>query len=99
MACGNNRCKQVDCWGPSRGKRLLSQSASNANLYAQELFKSIDANDNNVICMEEAYSHFKNQTISKRSGDYSYLEENIKLMDRNDDGVISPGEFDDSLDA
>ena len=80
-----------------RRKRMVSNTKRNSTWEALNLFKSIDVDENNTICTGEAYAYFKNQTNIKRSITYSQLEKDMKIMDKNNDGLISPGEFDNNL--
>ena len=63
---------------------------------AYMLFKSIDINGDNAINNEEASSYLETGTKFKRSSIFSITNE-LRKMDIDNDGMISPYEFDDSL--
>ena len=68
----------------------------NFSLEADTLFKSIDTSGNNAISDEEATIYFETTSKYRQSSIFS-LKKELDKMDINNDGVISPNEFDDSL--
>ena len=68
----------------------------NDSLEADMLFKSVDTNGNNAITNEEAIVYLETNGKFKRSTTFSIHNE-LRKMDINIDGKISPNEFDDSL--
>ena len=77
-------------------REVGTNTFQNATLNAYKLFKSIDINGNNAINIKEAAAYLKNSTVSKRSASFS-LGHELSRMDTNNDGIISPDEFDESL--
>ena len=88
----------TDC---NHKKRSVFTLAQNVSLEAEMLFKTIDIDGNNAINITEADDYFKTSPMSKRSAHFfthiSSLRNEIKNMDANDDGQLSPEEFDESL--
>ena len=82
------------CW--HRKKRDIVNTSRNVSLAAGLLFKKVDIDGNNAITIGEANSYLTNKTRVKKSTTFSIDHELIR-MDRNRDGIISPGEFDVSL--
>ena len=68
----------------------------NDSLEAQLIFRAIDINRNNVISKKEADTYLKYNSKFKRSLSFS-LDNELKKMDTNNDGMISLNEFDESL--
>ena len=77
-------------------KRDVVAALRNVSLDAETYFKRIDADGSNGITVEETDIFLKNQTTFKRSLSFS-LQKEIVMMDKNNDGLISPEEFDESL--
>ena len=77
-------------------REIMATTYQNDSLDADKLFKSIDINGNNAINIKEAAAYLKNSTVSKRSASFS-LGHELSRMDTNNDGIISPDEFDESL--
>ena len=65
---------------------------SDAHVY----FKTIDINNDNFLTMEEAKVHFEKHPGNKRSIVEPW-EQGVKELDVNNDGMISPVEFDETL--
>ena len=63
---------------------------------AQELFNEVDADGSRNLTIDEADQYLKNQYQYKRDTTFS-LRDEIEKMDANEDGIISPFEFDSSL--
>ena len=63
---------------------------------ARLLFKKVDIDGNNAITMGEVNSYFTNNTRFKKSTTSS-IDHEVRKMDTNRDGIISPKEFDSSL--
>ena len=74
----------------------MTSTNRNDSLEAYIFFKSIDINGDNAINNEEASSYLETGTRFKRSSSFSITNE-LKKMDIDNDGMISPYEFDDSL--
>ena len=77
-------------------RQISTRPQNNVSLEAEQLFKSIDINGNNAINMEEANSYINNSTRFKRSSSFAIGQE-LRIIDTNNDGIISPDEFDVSL--
>ena len=77
-------------------KRDISSNSTMKHLMADKKFKEIDIDGNNDISLHEAGNYLVNNTRLKKSATFS-LEKEFARMDQNDDGVISPSEFDESL--
>ena len=77
-------------------REIMIDTYRNDSLEADILFKRIDINGDNAINNEEASSYLETGTRSKRSSSFSITNE-LKKMDIDNDGIISPYEFDDSL--
>ena len=63
---------------------------------ARELFNEVDADGSRNITTDEADHYLKRQSQYKRETSFSIRDE-IEKMDENKDGIISPFEFDSSL--
>ena len=74
----------------------MGRKYRHVSLEADMLFKSIDVNGNNAITNEEAANYLETSLKIKRSATFSIHNE-LRKMDINNDGIISPNEFDDSL--
>ena len=77
-------------------KQETLNSFKNASLEAGILFNSVDIDGSNAITMREANNYLKSKKEFKRSTLFSF-NNGLKIMDINNDGVISPEEFDESL--
>ena len=69
---------------------------------AELLFSNVDINEDNFISIEEAEIFFEkqnqhNRTIKRRNANNFFVRQEIRKMDSNRDGLISPPEFDESL--
>ena len=80
--CGHKKKRQIDSY--------YSYSK------AQELFNEVDADGSRNITIDEADQYLKGQSKYKRDTKFS-LRDEIEKMDANEDGIISPFEFDSSL--
>ena len=80
--CGHKKKRQIDSY--------YSYSK------AQELFNEVDADGSRNITLDEADQYLKSQPQYKRDTKFS-LRNEIEKMDENEDGIISPFEFDSSL--
>ena len=78
------------------GKREIVGSSGNSSLVAGAYFRTIDSDGDEIITLEEAEVYLKNQTMFKRRLGAS-LQKKIRSVDINNDGIISPHEFDESL--
>ena len=94
--CGVGPCNIFCCNCDDGCKPLHGRTLTNGSLIAHELFKSIDTNGNNDISNEEAANYFKTNPKSLRSTTIS-LDWELRKLDINNDGKVSPNEFDDSL--
>ena len=65
-------------------------------MIADTHFRTIDIDGSNGITLEEAKMYLKNKTKLKRNVEIS-IQKDIRKMDTNNDGIISPQEFDESL--
>ena len=63
----------------------------------KELFQTIDVDGDNFLTLEESEFYLKNYKGLKRSTSDHTLEREIMRIDINNDGMISPKEFDESL--
>ena len=63
---------------------------------AQELFNEVDADGSRNLTIDEADQYLRSQSQYKRDTKFS-LRDEIEKMDTNEDGIISPFEFDSSL--
>ena len=63
---------------------------------ADKRFKEIDIDGSNDISIHEANIYLKNKTRLRKRATFS-LEKEFARMDKNNDGTISPSEFDESL--
>ena len=77
-------------------KRETSSNSTMKHLKADKKFKDIDIDGNNDISINEASDYLEINTRFKKSATFS-LEKEFAKMDKNNDGIISPSEFDDSL--
>ena len=77
-------------------KREVVNTSRNVSLTAGILFKEVDIDGNNAITMGEANSYLTNNTRFKKSTTFS-IDHQLRKMDTNTDGIISPEEFDSSL--
>ena len=77
-------------------KREISSNSTMKHLMANKKFKEIDIDGNNDISINEASNYLENNTRFKKSATFSVKKEFAK-MDKNNDGIISPSEFDESL--
>ena len=95
-----NKVQAVTC-GHWDKKRELVQNSKNASFEADELFRDIDTDDSRDISINETKQFFVNKMKLKRSVLFSFahssFEEKFLKMDENNDGLISPIEFDESL--
>ena len=69
---------------------------------AGNLFSKVDINGDDFISIEEAENFFEkqghhNRTNKRRSASNFFFGEEIRKMDENRDGLLSPSEFDESL--
>jgi len=83
-------------------RAIMKRPFQNASSNADQLFKRIDINGNNAINIKEAAAYLKNSTISKRSASLKrsasfFIGHELRKMDTNNDGIISPDEFDATL--
>ena len=72
------------------------------NNEAELLFSKVDINGDDYISTEEAEIFFEkqdhyNRTNKRRSANNFFVGEEIRKMDENRDGLLSPSEFDESL--
>ena len=63
---------------------------------AEKLFEIVDENRDNNVTMVEAGRYFQKQKYFKRTINFQ-IELEFKKIDVNNDGIISPAEFDESL--
>ena len=77
-----------------RKKRYIDSYYSYSK--AQELFNEVDADGSRNLTIDEADQYLKSQSQYKRDTTFS-LSNEIAKMDQNEDGIISPFEFDSSL--
>ena len=77
-------------------RREIVNNSRNVSLKARLLFKKVDIDGNNAITMGEVNSYFTNNTRFKKSTTSS-IDHEVRKMDTNRDGIISPKEFDSSL--
>ena len=77
-------------------KRDMSSNPRMKDSMADKMFKEIDIDGNNNISIHEANNFIENSTKSKKRATFS-LEKEFAKMDENNDGIISPSEFDESL--
>ena len=63
---------------------------------ADKLFREVDTDDSRDISINETKQFLANKMKFKRSALLSFEKEFAK-MDKNNDGMISPFEFDESL--
>ena len=77
-------------------KRNISSNSRMKSWMAYKRFKEIDIDGNNNISINEANNFLENSTPSKKRATFS-LEKEFATMDENNDGIISPSEFDESM--
>ena len=86
-------------WGKPRfydpHKREINSYYSNSK--ELELFNEVDADGSRNLTIDEADQYLKSQSQYKRDTKFS-LKDEIEKVDTNEDGIISPFEFDSSLD-
>ena len=80
----------------------MKRPFQNASSNPDQLFKRIHINGNNAININHAAAYLKNSTISKRSASLKRsasfsIGHELRKMDTNNDGIISPDEFDATL--
>ena len=101
--CENGCNRQWHSWYPwKKGskcghwnkKRELAQNSENASLEADKLFRDIDTDDSRHISITETKQFLASKMNFKRSASF---EEDFAKMDKNNDGMISPFEFDELL--
>ena len=101
--CDNGCNKQWHHWYPwEKGskcghynkKRELAQNSKNASLEADTLFRDVDTDDSRHISITETKQFLASKMKFKRSASF---EEEFAKMDKNNDRMISPAEFDESL--
>ena len=92
--------KALTC-GHWNKKRDLDQNSKNASLEADKLFREVDVDDSRDITKNETKQFLANKMKLKRSAllsfTHSSFEKVFAKMDENNDGMISPFEFDESL--
>jgi hypothetical protein len=100
--CGNGRCN-IFCCNCDGGckcfidlKRSITNEAEQYLVGAEKLFQRIDIDGDNLLTVGETVFYFETHKRFKSSTNISFNEE-IKKMDMNYDGKISPDEFDESL--
>ena len=74
----------------------MSDNTETKYWIAEKRFKEVDNDGSNDISIHEAYNYHKNKTRLMKRGTFS-LEKEFATMDKNNDGTISPSEFDESL--
>ena len=84
-----HQCKKIE-------ERNTKDDPRNISFIAETYFKRIDSDQDNTITIEEANVYLGNNTKFKRSSRFP-LQMQIMMVDINNDGKISPEEFDDSL--
>jgi len=101
--CENGCNRQWHSWYPSEKglkcehwnkKRELAQNSENASLEAYKLFRDVDTDDSRHISINETKQFLASKMNFKRSASF---EEEFAKMDKNNDGMISTTEFDESL--
>ena len=83
------------CWHKKK-REIQEATIRNDSLEAKMLFGSIDIDGNNAITNDEAATYFESNPKFERSTSFS-LDHELRKMDTNNDGMISPNEFDESL--
>ena len=83
---------ETEFQSPEIYSEYFERYSRDANVY----FKTIDTDNDNFLTMEEAKVHFEKHTGNKRSIVEPW-EQGVKELDVNNDGMISPEEFDESL--
>ena len=82
-------------------KRELVLNSKNASLEADKFFSEVDTDNSRDISMNETKQFLGNKMKFRRSVLLSFahssFEEEFAKMDENNDGMISPIEFDKSL--
>ena len=102
--CGVGKCNIFCCnceYGICHfGMWVLKRSTTNNTKllasHAEKIFQRVDIDGDNAITTEEAEVYFENHKYLKRNTNIKISRE-IKEMDINDDGLITPEEFDESL--
>ena len=74
----------------------MSNNTETKYWMADKKFKEIDIDGSNDISIHEANNYLKNNTRAMKRETFS-LEKEFATMDENNDGIISPSEFDESL--
>ena len=101
--CDNGCNKLWHSWYPSEKgstcghwikKRKLSQNSKNASLEADKFFREVDTDDSRDISITETKQFLASKMKFKRRASF---EEEFAKMDKNNDGMISPFEFDELL--
>ena len=77
-------------------KREISSNSTMKHLMANKKFKEIDIDGNHDISINEASNYLESNARFKKSATFS-LEKEFAEMDKNNNGIISPSEFDESL--
>ena len=80
-----------------RRKRVVLKMNRNVSDEALNAFKDIDVDGSKTITIHEANEYLENQKLLKRSINLISVEQEFRKMDNNNDGFISPNEFDKSL--
>ena len=98
--CGRGPCNIFCCncdnGCKNKNYERATGSLQNVSLIADTHFRTIDIDGSNGITLEEAKMYLKNKTKLKRNVEIS-IQKDIRKMDTNNDGIISPQEFDESL--
>ena len=76
---------------------MTSTANRNISEEAMNMFKEIDLDQSMTISLQEVNDYLEIQKPSKRSITFFSLEREIRKMDTNNDDLISPKEFDNSL--
>ena len=75
-------------------KRELAQNSKNASLEADKFFREVDTDDSRNISINETKQFLASKMQFKRRASF---EEEFAKVDKNNDGMISPFEFDELL--
>ena len=99
--CGKGPCNIFccNCWHglcKATWKKRSVGHETEEHIGAEKLFELVDGNRDNNVTMVEAGRYFQKQKNFKRTIDLQ-LKLEFKKIDVNDDGIISPAEFDESL--